>query len=176
MSRHEEGRTERLILRRWRAEDRAPFAVMNADPRVTRYLGHPPLTVAESDALVDRIEHRWAERGLGQWAVELRGKDPFIGFLGFASHHWHPDVLELGWRLRPDLWGRGLATEGARAALSHGFGQLGLERVISIIHRDNVASRRVAERCGFRVWREETRQSASDGTLLPIVVYEVEST
>jgi RimJ/RimL family protein N-acetyltransferase len=166
-------RTERLLLRRWRQEDRGPYAAMNADPRVTRYLGHPPLSVEQSDGLVDRIEAHWTRWGYGLWAVEELADRSFLGFVGLAHHNWYPEEVEIGWRLRPDRWGLGLATEGARAALDQGFGTLGLRRLISIIHRDNVASRRVAEKCGLTLWREETRPSPFDGVPLPIVVYDV---
>jgi RimJ/RimL family protein N-acetyltransferase len=170
-------RTDRLLLRRWRPEDRAPFARMNADPEVVRYLGHPPLTTEQSDGLVDRLERHWATWGYGQWAVEEPASGEFIGFVGLSHHNWYPDDVEVGWRLRRDSWGGGLATEGARAVVASATaaaadGGLGLQRLISVIHRDNVGSRRVAEKNGFTIWREETRPSPADGTELPIVVYE----
>src|SRR5690349_17076647 len=93
--------TDRLLLRRWRAEDRAPFAAMNADPVVMEHFP-APLDRAASDALVDRIERSFDERGYGLWALERREDGAFLGFtglldVGFAAPF--APTLEVGWRL-----------------------------------------------------------------------------
>lgn len=98
--------TPRLVLRQWRAEDRKPFAVMNADPRVTEYL--LPLTGPESDALAGRLAASIDEHGWGFWAVEAPGVAPFIGFVGIKpmppALPFAPGV-EIGWRLAQPFWG-----------------------------------------------------------------------
>jgi RimJ/RimL family protein N-acetyltransferase len=147
--------TERLQLRRWRAGDREPFAELNADPEVMRYIGDGrPMTRAESDALLRTIEAHWDAHGFGLWCAAPR-EDPgaCLGFVGLAVPSFLPAVLpavEVGWRLARPAWGRGLATEGARAALEHAFQTLELESVISIIDPANERSVRVAERLGMR--------------------------
>ena len=147
--------TERLLLRRWRASDRAPFAALNADAEVMRYIRDGrTLTVAQSDALVDAIEAHWERHGFGLWcAAPAEDPDGCIGFVGLAIPSFLPAVLpavEVGWRLARSAWGRGLATEGARASLEHAFGPLGLQSVISIIDPGNHRSVRVAEKLGMR--------------------------
>lgn len=101
-------RTDRLILRTWRESDRAPFAEMNADPRVMEHF--PALsTREESDARFDRIVSRMNEQGFGLWAVEVPGVAEFIGFTGLnpADAVLGRPVLEIGWRLVADHWGHG---------------------------------------------------------------------
>ena len=143
--------TERLVLRPWRATDRAPFAAMCADPRVMEFLG-PLLSRDESDAVADRIAAHFAEHGYGLWAVEVPGNAEFAGFVGLSqprfSAHFTPCV-EVGWRLAARHWGRGYATEGARAALAFGFEQLGLREIVSFTTAANRASRAVMERLGM---------------------------
>ena len=147
--------TNRLLLRAWRPSDRAPFAALNADPEVVRYLtGGRPMTRAESDRLLDTIEAHWREHGFGLWCVASReDSDACLGFVGLAIPSFLPAVLpavEVGWRLARAAWGRGLATEGARAAVRHAFGALELRTVISIIDPANARSIRVAEKLGMR--------------------------
>jgi ribosomal-protein-alanine N-acetyltransferase len=147
-------RTDRLLLRQWRPEDREPFAAMNADPEVMRHFPSA-LDRAGSDALAERAEARIAERGWGLWAVEaLDGagdsyETAFAGFIGLApvsfETHFTPAV-EIGWRLARRFWGRGYATEGARAALTYAFVELELEAVVSFTAVANDRSRRVMER------------------------------
>lgn len=90
------------------------------------------------------------------WAAELKADRRLIGYVGLSTPNWLPEVLpavEVGWRLHPDYWGRGLATEGGRASLSHGFETRELER---IIEPANVASGRVMEKLGMHDWRTAT--------------------
>ena len=143
--------TERLVLREWRDEDRAPFAAMNADPRVAEFLSRP-LDRAGSDTLVDRIVAHWAEDGHGLWAVERREDERFIGFVGLALPNFQAaftPCVEVGWRLAPDSWGHGYATEAAREALRFGFEDLGLEEIVSFTVPANVRSQAVMERLGL---------------------------
>jgi RimJ/RimL family protein N-acetyltransferase len=147
--------TERLLLRRWRPSDRAPFAEMNADAEVMRYIRDgQTMTRAQSDELVEAIESHWAQHGFGLWcAAPLDDPGACIGFVGLAIPAFLPAVLpavEVGWRLARPAWGRGLATEGAKASLEHAFGSLGLQSVISIIDPGNRRSMRVAEKLGMR--------------------------
>ena len=143
---------ERVQLRLWRDEDLAPFAALNADPRVMRYFPKP-LDRAESDAAAARIRARLSERSFGLWAVEVPGVADFIGYVGLAEPefqaHFAPCV-EVGWRLASDYWGRGYATEAAGAALAHAFGPLGLDEVVSFTVPANSRSRSVMERLGMR--------------------------
>ena len=107
-------RTERLLLRRWRPSDLAPFAALNADPRVMRYFPST-LSRAESDAFAERIEAHFAEHGFGLWAVEILDGAPFIGFVGLSVPRFEAPFtpcVEVGWRLAAEYWGRGYAPEG----------------------------------------------------------------
>jgi RimJ/RimL family protein N-acetyltransferase len=143
--------TPRLRLRGWRAEDREPFYRINSDPRA---MEHFPacLTRAESDGLAQRIEAHLAARGFGLWAAEVRETGEFAGFIGLSvptfEAHFTPCV-EIGWRLDPAWWNRGLATEGASAALRFAFETLGLNEVVSFTVPANRASRRVMEKVGM---------------------------
>jgi RimJ/RimL family protein N-acetyltransferase len=142
----------RLCLRRWRDEDREAFAAMNSDARVMEFFLRR-LSRVESDAMVDRIQKDFSERGFGLWAIEVPDVTPFIGFAGFAvpgfSAHFTPCV-EVGWRLAFEHWGHGYATEAARLALGHGFGTLALSEVVSFTSAKNRRSRAVMERLGMR--------------------------
>jgi RimJ/RimL family protein N-acetyltransferase len=101
--------TSRLRLRPWRAADREPFARLNADAEVMRHFP-VPLSRRESDALVERIERHWRERGFGHYAVERRADGDFLGYIGLAvpafEAHFTPCV-EIGWRLAQAAWGQG---------------------------------------------------------------------
>jgi RimJ/RimL family protein N-acetyltransferase len=144
-------RTERLVLRQWREEDLEPFATLNADPETMRYFVAPP-TRAESDALAERSRRQIDDEGWGLWAVEVAGGPSFIGFVGLArpsfEAHFTPAV-EVGWRLAREHWGHGYATEAGRAALAHGFEELGLREIVSFTSLLNEPSWRVMERLGM---------------------------
>lgn len=143
--------TTRLTLRRWRDADRAPFAAMNADPEVMRYF--PALQSRESsDSAVDLWQQQFDAQGWSNWAAELRGSGEFIGFIGLSVPRrvlpFSPCV-EIGWRLAPAFWHRGLATEGARGALAVGFDRIGLDEIVSFTTLTNRPSRAVMERIGM---------------------------
>ena len=147
-------RTERLVLRGWRDEDLEALVELDSDPEVMRYVGDGK--VKSRDEVVPWFaRHRaiWAERGYGLFAVELAETGEFAGWVGLAVPGFLPEVMpavEIGWRLLPRHWGRGIATEAARAALRFGFEEVGLDRVVSICHVDNEPSRRVMEKLGLR--------------------------
>jgi RimJ/RimL family protein N-acetyltransferase len=145
--------TERLRLRPWNDEDLLPFAKMNADPRVREYFPSL-LSREESDASVVRFRQIRETDGFGFLAAELREKPTFIGFIGLQTMSFPlPGVsqpaVEIGWRLTPEVWGRGLATEGARAVLQVAFTQMQLAEVVAIAVPANLPSRRVMEKLGM---------------------------
>ncbi len=144
--------TDRLLLRPWRESDRQPFAECNADPEVMRHFPGT-MTRAASDALAERIAAGFAARGWGFWALQERASGRFIGFTGLGvppfEAHFTPAV-EIGWRLARAAWGRGLATEAARAATAFGFGELGLEEIVAFAVQANARSRAVMRRLGMR--------------------------
>ena len=145
-------RTARLLLRRWRKTDWAPFAALNADPLVMEHFP-APLRREESDDLADRIAAGFDERGWGLWAVEVLDQAAFAGFIGLNPATFDAPftpAVEVGWRLARDYWGCGYATEGAGAALSFGFDALALEEIVSFTTHGNARSRRVMERLGMR--------------------------
>jgi RimJ/RimL family protein N-acetyltransferase len=115
---------ERLILRGWRESDLGPWAAMNADPEVRRFLG-PLLTPGQAEAWVLNFQDDLDRRGFGFWA------------------------LEVAWRLARTAWGHGYATEAARAVLEYGFGPLGLPEIVAVTMAGNARSRAVMERIGM---------------------------
>jgi RimJ/RimL family protein N-acetyltransferase len=143
--------TDRLILRRWRDDDLAPFAALNADPEVMEFFP-APLDREESDGLVARIDADLADRGFGLWALELRSNGEFIGFTGLAVPGFDAPFMpcvEIGWRLTRSAWGTGLASEAARESLRQGFVEQGLAEIVSFTYEGNTRSRAVMERIGM---------------------------
>ena len=143
--------TTRLILRQWRPSDRVPFAEMNADPVVMEHYLRP-LTADESNAFVDWIEQRWADDGMGLFAVEVKDGPPFIGYVGLDRPTFEAPFMpavEIGWRLGADHWGRGFATEAATETVRFAFDDVGLSELVSFTTPQNVRSRSVMERIGM---------------------------
>jgi RimJ/RimL family protein N-acetyltransferase len=144
-------RTARLLLRQWRDEDLEPFAELNADAETMRFFPSPQ-SRAESDALAERARRHIEDEGWGLWAVEVHGGAGFVGFVGLArpsfEEHFTPAV-EVGWRLARGHWGRGYATEAARAAVAFGFEELALDEIVSFTSPFNEPSWRVMERLGM---------------------------
>jgi len=144
-------KTQRLILRAWRPEDREPFAAINSDPEVTAFLPGA-MSRSESDALADSIEARFGEHGFGLWAIEVAGGLPFVGFVGLNVPRFtapFTPCVEVGWRLARDSWGHGYATEGARVAVRFGFEECGLDEIVAFTAAQNRRSRAVMERIGM---------------------------
>jgi ribosomal-protein-alanine N-acetyltransferase len=170
--------TERLLLRPWRPEDRAPFAALNADPVVMRWFPSV-LTREESDALVDRIEGAFAEHGWGLWAAERRDTGAFTGFIGLSIPGFEAPFLpgvEVGWRLAQEHWGRGFAPEGAAEALRFAFEVLGLAEVLSFTTVGNAKSRRVMEKLGLVHHPDEDfdhPRVPADSPIRPHVLYRI---
>jgi ribosomal-protein-alanine N-acetyltransferase len=144
-------RTERLILRTWRDEDRDPWAAMNADPVVMEHFPGT-LTRAEADACIDRYREHFEEHGYGLWAVEEAASGDFVGFVGLNNPTFEADFLpatEIGWRLAQHHWGKGYATEAARRALQFGFEEADLDEIQSWTVPANLKSIAVMERLGM---------------------------
>lgn len=142
--------TVRLLLRPFTEDDAAACVAVNAHPEVTRYTGDGPY--ADIEAAREMIRTRpladYAKHGFGRWACVEKATGEMIGFIGLKFLSELQEV-DLGYRLLPRCWGRGLATEGALASLDYGFRVLRLARIIALVHPENTRSLRVVEKCGF---------------------------
>lgn len=147
--------TERLKLRGHGMDDFVPCAAMWGDPIVTRHIGGRPLSEEESWSRLLRYVGHWAVLGFGYWVVEEKATGNFIGEIGFADYKrdLQPslgDAPEIGWVFATQSHGRGYATEAVRAAVAWGDEHFGPRQTHCIIHPENLASMRVAEKCGYR--------------------------
>ncbi len=145
--------TERLLLRPLRSSDLDDYAALRADPEVLRYLvgaGGEPWDRGRSSRHLAFLIGHWQIWGTGTWAVEHKESGALIGIVGFSEPEGWPG-FELAWALARTYWGHGYATEAARKALAHAFTTWKRERVISLIHPENRASIRVAERIGEKL-------------------------
>ena len=144
--------TDRLILRTWRAEDAEAFYQLNQDPHVQEYLPFPWSRERATQFVADMNE-RFAQHRYTSWAVEEKASGEFIGFVGFqaviAPFPCAP-AIEIGWRLAYPYWGRGYATEAAKACLEYGSTVLGLREIVSFTTVPNMRSRRVMEKIGMQ--------------------------
>jgi RimJ/RimL family protein N-acetyltransferase len=172
-TRFDEIRTDRLLMRRWRESDLAPFAALNSDPETMRYFPDT-LDRAASDAFVERIEARFDVQGYGLWALEVAATGQFIGFTGLNPL---PDGvpgaggMEIGWRLARSAWHHGYATEAARAAAGVAFGS-GLPELWSMTAVLNEPSQAVMRRiCMTEVARFDHPQIPAGHPLRRHVTY-----
>ena len=149
--------TERLILRSFREEDVDVMARLFANPDFMRFSLGVFTERKQTIAFIEKVMG-WDRVGIpSQFAVVPRGQDTIIGYCGFFYHPEHGiEDVEIGYRLDPDYWNRGLITEAASAVRDHGFCDRKLSRVISLVHPENVPSRRVAEKNGMRAEKEIT--------------------
>ena len=146
--------TARLFLRPFRRDDLDAMSALMVNPDFMRF-STGPYSRGQTAAFLDKIIG-WDEAGLpSQFAISLPPKPDLLGYGGFFHHEVDGiQEIEIGYRLHPDHWNQGLATEAARAVRDHGFGNLNLPRVISLIHVENAPSRRVAEKNGMLLEKE----------------------
>jgi ribosomal-protein-alanine N-acetyltransferase len=147
--------TRRLILRSFLEEDVDVMAQLFANPDFMRFSLGVFTERKQTIAFIEKVMG-WDRAGIpSQFAVVPRGQDAIIGYCGFFHHLEHGiEDVEIGYRLNPDYWNRGLITEAARAVRDHGFRDRRLSRVISLVHPENVPSRRVAEKNGMKLEKE----------------------
>jgi RimJ/RimL family protein N-acetyltransferase len=143
--------TARLLLRGWRGDDVEPWIAMNADPRVSEFLGRPhgrELDVSLAESMRDRL----AAHGYGWWVVEVRGGPSFAGVVALQEVPFEAPftpAIEIGWRLAPEYWGCGYATEAARGVIRFAFESLGVDQVVAFTAACNLRSARVMQRLGM---------------------------
>lgn len=150
-------RTNRLILREWELEDLAPFAKLNADPKVREYFAKTK-SYEETAEEFHLILKSFKQYGWGYWATSLAESGEFIGLIGLKyvdSIYSFAPAVEIAWRLTHEFWGKGYATEGALAALTYGFETLNLNEIVSFTTKSNMPSRKVMEKIGMQRSKED---------------------
>lgn len=143
--------TSRLILRDWQQSDLEPFCQLNADEEVMNFFPNT-LTTEQTLTLHQAIETEFNEYGFGLYAVEVKENNDFIGFIGFHRATFDADFtpcVEIGWRLKKVAWGKGYATEGAKACLQYGFRHLRFNDIYSFTADINTPSKNVMKKIGL---------------------------
>lgn len=144
--------TERLILRTWIKEDAEAYFQINQDPKVIELL-RGPLTMEQVNDFIPAVNNHQDKHGYTLWAVELKETSELMGFIGLNYTDWESHftpAVEVGWRLGSQFWGKGFATEGAKASLEYGFKQCGLKEIVSFTVPANTRSVRVMEKIGLK--------------------------
>lgn len=169
-------KTSRLGLRRWKESDLVPFAELNMNPTVMKFMPKI-LTDEESNSMVERINAHFDKHGFGLWAVELLESKEFIGFIGFSIPRFEAEFtpcFEIGWRLSDEFWGKGYAPEGAKACLDYAFSNLGMTEIVSFTSVLNKPSIRVMEKIGMKYSGEFLHPSLDvDHPLCRHVLYKI---
>lgn len=147
--------TERLILRDILPTDEEAFFEMDSKPEVHKYLGNKPATnILQIREMIENISQQYIDNGIGRWAVIEKKSGKFIGWSGLKLikeyENNHINFYDVGYRLNINYWGKGYATESAKAALAYGFNELKLSDIYGIANVDNKASRHALEKCGLK--------------------------
>jgi [ribosomal protein S5]-alanine N-acetyltransferase len=146
--------TERLLMREFIPGDIDALAAVISDPETMRFYPQLP-DRAGVEAWIERNRRRYRDDGHGLWAMALKSSGEVIGDCGLTRQTVDgADEIEIGYHVRRDLWGHGLAPEAAAACRDYGFERLGAERLISLIRPENLPSRRVAEKVRLCLWKE----------------------
>ncbi len=163
--------TQRLRLRAHVPEDLEGSVAMWGHPEVTKYIGGRPFTREEVWARLLRYAGHWVWMGFGFWAIEIAGTGQFIGEIGLAEYKRDmlpplEETSEAGWALIPEAHGLGYATEALRAVVEWNDSQLKHPKIGCVIHPDNAASIKVAQKCGFA----EVRRAIYRGQIKAVYV------
>ena len=160
--------TERLILRKMTLDDLDSLYSVLSDAEAMKF--YPtPFDVQMIQDWIKRNIRRYDRDGLGLWALVLKQSGKLIGDSGLVLQTVEAEaVVEIGYHVRRDLWGQGLATEAAKACRDYGFSQLGLTKLVSLIHPKNASSRRVAEKVGMTLYKTIEWQNK------PVCIYTIE--
>ncbi|MGB5236303.1 MAG: GNAT family N-acetyltransferase [Flavobacteriaceae bacterium] len=157
--------TERLLLREITLDDKEALFKLHSDPGVQEYTGEPVVESIEAieKAILTRINN-YEKYGYGRWATYLKNGMQFVGWAGLA---YLPefDEIDLGYRLLPEYWGLGIATEASRAILNYGFDTLKLKKIIAIALKENKASIRVMEKVGMKFYKFAPYEPGSEDAL-----------
>lgn len=148
--------TSRLILREWTEKDIPEFARLNCNERVMEYF-LKPLSYQETVLFYNRIQEEFQACGFGLYAVERKEDSAFIGYVGFHNVTFEVDfapAIEIGWRLLPEFWGKGYATEAAKSCLEYAKNELKLKEIISFTSLPNKPSERVMQKIGMTQVKE----------------------
>lgn len=144
--------TDRLLIRLPHDEDAQPFLDIHTDPDVIRWLGGPrPKTLQDERDRIARRRVMHEELGFTMWTAVEKATGEVVGLAGLFPVEGGDGAIEVAYHFRKDRWGKGYATEAARACLEYGFGTAGLARIVGLVHPDNHASRRVLEKCGLEL-------------------------
>lgn len=147
--------TERLILRELLPTDDSGMFELDSDKDVHKYLGNQPFTkIEESREIIEFIRKQYVDNGIGRWAMISKETGEFMGWTGFKLMkeltNNHVNYYDLGYRLIKRFWGKGYATESAKACLQYGFGELKLDKIYGMADTNNTASRHVLEKAGLK--------------------------
>lgn len=146
--------TERLILREIVPEDRHELFAIDSDPEVNIYLGKKPIqNIEQTDDIIQFIRKQYLDNGIGRWAMIEKSTNTFIGWSGLKLVceliNEHINYYDLGYRLNKNSWGKGYATEAARATVNYGFNELNLNNIYAIADSQNSVSKHVLEKTGL---------------------------
>ncbi len=147
--------TEHLRIRTWKASDLPPFTAINSNKKVMKYFPKQ-LDERESADFIDRMDQMFETHGYCYFAVDELSTGKFIGFIGLSPRKlpfFSTPQVDIGWRLAAAVWGKGYATEGAKAVLAFSKNQIGLKEIISIATTQNVASISVMKKIGMTYQR-----------------------
>lgn len=147
--------TERLILRKFEESDAERMFLMDSNPEVMKYIGVPTLSdISESQNAIRMIRQQYAENGIGRLAVIEKESNLLIGWSGLKlltqEINGYNNVYDLGYRFLPEYWGKGYASESAKASLDFGFNGLKIDIIYAHAHSGNLASNEILRKLGFR--------------------------
>ena len=166
--------TERLIMRPFQKDDVERLFLLDSNPEVMKYIGIKPLTKIEQSAeVIKMVQKQYTEKGIGRWAVIEKESNLLIGWSGLKLIDYeingHQNFYEIGYRFLPEFWGKGYATESAKASLEYGFKKMNLDKICAHAHSENVASNHTLKKLGFV---EKGTFEEQDGTC---IWYEIEN-
>ncbi len=147
--------TERLILRAFLPTDDEAMFELDSDPLVHKYLGNNPVkTIEQSREVIKKVQQQYIDNGIGRWAAIEKASGAFIGWSGLKLNtemeNNQINFYDVGYRLIPKYWGKGYATESARAAIKYGFEEMQLSEIIGTVNIENNASQKALEKCGLQ--------------------------
>jgi len=152
--------TNRFHLREKLLCDAEEMYLLNADPEVIQYTGDPPFKdVQEAEDFIKRYDH-FAKYGFGRWVIVEKSTGQYLGWCGLKKHT--DGMIDLGYRIKKEYWGRGIASECAAACLDYGFNQLGIQEIVGRSARANHASIRILEKIGMQFWKKDTCEGISN--------------